>query len=56
MPKDRHVVLGLVTTKRPKLEDKNFLKRRLDEAAKLVDPAHWPLVRNAASQVSLKAI
>jgi 5-methyltetrahydropteroyltriglutamate--homocysteine methyltransferase len=38
MPKGRQVVLGLVTTKHPRLEDKDFLKRRLDEAAKLVDP------------------
>lgn len=43
MPKGRHVVLGLVTTKRPMLEDKNFLKRRIDEAAKLVDPSHLSL-------------
>jgi 5-methyltetrahydropteroyltriglutamate--homocysteine methyltransferase len=55
MPKDRHVVLGLVTTKRPKLEDKNFLKPRLDEAAKLVDPANLALSPQC-SQVSLKAI
>jgi 5-methyltetrahydropteroyltriglutamate--homocysteine methyltransferase len=43
IPKGRQVVLGLVTTKGPKLEDKNFLKRRLDEAARLVDPAHLAL-------------
>lgn len=39
MPKGRQVVLGLVTTKHAQLEDKDFLKRRLDEAAKLIDPA-----------------
>jgi len=39
MPKGRQVVLGLVTTKHPQLEDKDFLKRRLDEAAKLIDPS-----------------
>ena len=39
MPKGRQVVLGLVTTKHPQLEDKGFLKRRLDEAAKLIDPS-----------------
>ncbi len=37
VPKGKQVVLGLVTTKRPKLEDKDLLKRRIDEAAKYVD-------------------
>jgi 5-methyltetrahydropteroyltriglutamate--homocysteine methyltransferase len=36
LPKGRTVVLGLVTTKRPELEDKDLLKRRIDEAAKVV--------------------
>jgi 5-methyltetrahydropteroyltriglutamate--homocysteine methyltransferase len=30
------VVLGLVTTKRPELESKDVLKRRIDEAARYV--------------------
>jgi 5-methyltetrahydropteroyltriglutamate--homocysteine methyltransferase len=34
VPKDRSVVLGLVTTKTGKLESKDTLKRRIDEAAK----------------------
>jgi 5-methyltetrahydropteroyltriglutamate--homocysteine methyltransferase len=37
VPKDKQVVLGLVTTKRPELEDKELLKRRIDEAARYVD-------------------
>jgi 5-methyltetrahydropteroyltriglutamate--homocysteine methyltransferase len=37
MPKDKDVVLGLVTTKTPRLESKDGLKRRLDEAARFVD-------------------
>jgi len=37
VPKGKTVVLGLVTTKRPKLEDKDFLKRRIEEAAQYVD-------------------
>jgi methionine synthase II (cobalamin-independent) len=37
VPKGKTVVLGLVTTKRPKLEDKDFLKRRIEEASKFVD-------------------
>jgi 5-methyltetrahydropteroyltriglutamate--homocysteine methyltransferase len=36
LPEDRRVVLGLVTTKLGELEDKDALKRRIDEAAKVV--------------------
>jgi len=36
VPKGKYVVLGLVTTKRPELESKEGLKRRIDEAAKYV--------------------
>ena len=36
VPKGKYVVLGLVTTKRPELESKDVLKRRIDEAAKYV--------------------
>ncbi|GAA3336501.1 5-methyltetrahydropteroyltriglutamate--homocysteine S-methyltransferase [Amorphoplanes nipponensis] len=38
VPPGKRVVLGLVTTKRGALEDKDQLKRRIDEAAKYVDP------------------
>jgi len=34
LPKGKQVVLGIVTTKTGKLEDKDMLKRRIDEAAK----------------------
>jgi 5-methyltetrahydropteroyltriglutamate--homocysteine methyltransferase len=34
LPKDKLVVLGIVTTKNGKLESKDELKRRIDEAAK----------------------
>ncbi|MGH7278327.1 MAG: cobalamin-independent methionine synthase II family protein [Candidatus Rokuibacteriota bacterium] len=44
MPDDRQVVLGLVTTKKPRLESVDELRRRLDEAAKLI-----PLERLALS-------
>jgi 5-methyltetrahydropteroyltriglutamate--homocysteine methyltransferase len=37
VPEGKLVVLGLVTTKRPALEDKDLLKRRIDEASKYVD-------------------
>jgi 5-methyltetrahydropteroyltriglutamate--homocysteine methyltransferase len=36
VPRGKQVVLGLVTTKRPELESKDALKRRIDEAAKYV--------------------
>jgi methionine synthase II (cobalamin-independent) len=36
VPQGKQVVLGLVTTKRPELESKDDLKRRIDEAAKYV--------------------
>src|SRR5476651_63493 len=37
VPKGKTVVLGLVTTKSGRLESKDDLKRRIDEAAKFVD-------------------
>jgi 5-methyltetrahydropteroyltriglutamate--homocysteine methyltransferase len=37
VPKGKAVVLGLVTTKRPELEDKGVLKRRIEEASQYVD-------------------
>ncbi len=36
VPKDKTVVLGLVTSKSGKLESKDELKRRIDEAAKYI--------------------
>ena len=36
VPPGKQVVLGLVTTKRPQLESKDDLKRRIDEAARYV--------------------
>jgi 5-methyltetrahydropteroyltriglutamate--homocysteine methyltransferase len=44
VPENRVVVLGLVTTKRPRLEDKDFLKRRIADAARII-----PLERLALS-------
>jgi 5-methyltetrahydropteroyltriglutamate--homocysteine methyltransferase len=37
VPPGKLVVLGLVTTKRPQLEDADMLKRRIEEAARYVD-------------------
>ena len=36
VPEGRTVVLGLITTKTPELEDKNEVKRRIDEASRYV--------------------
>jgi len=44
LPRDKRVVLGLVTTKSGALESKDALRRRIDEAAK-----HVPLERLALS-------
>ncbi len=37
VPKDKFVVLGLVTTRRGELEKKDDLKRRIEEAARFID-------------------
>jgi 5-methyltetrahydropteroyltriglutamate--homocysteine methyltransferase len=37
VPKGKEVVLGLVTTKHPALENKDNLKRRIEEASRLVN-------------------
>jgi 5-methyltetrahydropteroyltriglutamate--homocysteine methyltransferase len=37
LPKTKRVVLGLVSTKTPVLEGRDFLRRRIDEAARLVE-------------------
>jgi 5-methyltetrahydropteroyltriglutamate--homocysteine methyltransferase len=37
LPKDKQVVLGLVTTKTGQLEPKDVIKRRIEEAAKYTD-------------------
>src|SRR5881396_3193639 len=34
VPKGKHVVLGLISTKTPALESKDAVKRRIDEASK----------------------
>src|SRR2546422_3052276 len=44
VPEDRVVVLGLVTTKRPRLENEDALKRRIADAARII-----PLERLALS-------
>jgi len=36
VPKGKHVILGLISTKTPVLESKDVVKRRIDEAAKVL--------------------
>jgi len=43
MPRDKGVVLGLVSSKTPQLESLDLLKKRAEEAAKYVDPARLAL-------------
>lgn len=38
LPRGKVAVLGLITTKRPELEDPDAVKRRIDDAARFVDP------------------
>lgn len=37
VPKGKEVVLGIITSKKPELEDKEELKQRIKEASKYVD-------------------
>jgi methionine synthase II (cobalamin-independent) len=46
---DKQGVLGVVTTKTGKLEDKDELKRRIDKASKYVPLEHLGVCPNAAS-------
>ena len=38
MPKGKTVVLGLVTSKSGRLESRDEIRRRIDEAARFIDP------------------
>jgi 5-methyltetrahydropteroyltriglutamate--homocysteine methyltransferase len=40
VPNGKKVILGLISTKTPKLEAKDALKRRIDEAAKYLPADH----------------
>ncbi len=37
MPKNKQVVLGLITTKSPQLENKSDVLRRIDDATRFID-------------------
>jgi 5-methyltetrahydropteroyltriglutamate--homocysteine methyltransferase len=40
VPKNKTVVLGLISSKFPELESKDSLKRRIDEASRFIDLDH----------------
>ena len=52
--KGKTVVLGLITTKEPKLEPEDELLRRIDQASKYVPTEISPSARNAASPRPLR--
>jgi 5-methyltetrahydropteroyltriglutamate--homocysteine methyltransferase len=37
VPKGKQILLGLVSTKEPQLEDRDMLMRRIEEAGKFID-------------------
>ena len=43
VPKGRHVVLGLISTKKPVLEEQKFLMRRITEASRFIALEHLSL-------------
>jgi len=51
VPRGKSVVLGLVTTKEPRMESQDELRRRIDEAAKYVQSKIW---RSAAVRVCIR--
>ena len=56
VPKGKTVVLGLVTTKCGRLEPKDEIKRRIEEAAKLFRSTSSACRRNAALPPPRRAI
>ncbi len=56
LPKGKHVVLGLVTSKTGVLEKKDDIKRRIDEAAKYAPMEQLCLSRNAVLPRQRKAM
>ena len=56
VPKGKTVVLGLVTSKTGRLEKKDDIKRRIEQAAKFVDSISSACRRNAASPRPRRAI
>ncbi len=49
LPAGKTVVLGLITSKNGALETKDAIKRRIEEAAKIVPLDHWRYRRSAVS-------
>ena len=56
LPKDKIVVLGLITTELGALESKDDIKRRIDEAANTYRSSSWRCHRNAVSRAVITAM
>jgi hypothetical protein len=55
MPRDKQVVLGLMSSKQPEVEAADLIKRRLDEAGAYVSLDQSPSATSAASRPPLTA-
>ena len=53
LPKHKNVVLGVVTTKDPKLEDKEALKARVRDAAKIIAEGQGRSVEEAMKSIGV---
>ena len=53
LPKNKSVVLGLITSKFPKLEDKEQLRERVFEAARIVASGTGETVDEALQRISV---
>ncbi len=56
MPRDKTVVLGLISSKEPRLESQDELKRRIDERPSTYPSRTWQSALNAASHRRRPAI
>lgn len=53
LPKHKNVVLGVVTTKDPKLEDAETLKQRVREAAKIIAKGQGRSLQDAMENIGI---
>jgi methionine synthase II (cobalamin-independent) len=56
VPKNKTIVLGLVSSKLPHLEPKDLLKRRIEEASQHIESISWHSARSVVPPVQQKAI
>lgn len=53
LPKHKNVVLGVVTTKDPQLEDQNLIKSRVQEAAQIIAKGQGRSVEEAMENIGI---